>query len=68
MRRRRSPRFFSVSRATGIRIYLENHRGLEHAEQMAGHESPRTAKLYDRTDKFNISGSVIKPMSAINAN
>ena len=36
MRRRRSPRFFSVSRATGITIYLENHRGLEHAEQMAG--------------------------------
>jgi hypothetical protein len=22
---------------------------LEHAQQMAGHESPRTTKLYDRT-------------------
>jgi hypothetical protein len=23
--------------------------GFEHAQQMAGHESPRTTKLYDRT-------------------
>jgi len=36
-------------RATGITIYLENDGRLEHAQQMAGHESPRTAKLYDRT-------------------
>jgi integrase len=36
-------------RATGITIYLENDGRLEHAQQMAGHESPRTTKLYDRT-------------------
>jgi hypothetical protein len=28
-------------RATGITIYLENDGRLEHAQQMAGHESPR---------------------------
>ena len=32
-----------------ITIYLENDGRLEHAQQMAGHESPRTTKLYDRT-------------------
>ena len=26
-----------------------NDGQLEHAQQMAGHESPRTTKLYDRT-------------------
>jgi integrase len=36
-------------RATGITIYLENDGRLEHAQQTAGHESPRTTKLYDRT-------------------
>jgi integrase/recombinase XerD len=35
-------------RATGITIYLENDGRLERAQQMAGHESPRTTKLYDR--------------------
>jgi site-specific recombinase XerD len=35
-------------RATGITIYLENGDRLEHAQQMAGHESSRTTKLYDR--------------------
>jgi len=34
---------------TGITIYLENDERLEHAQQMAVHESPRTTKLYDRT-------------------
>jgi integrase/recombinase XerD len=29
-------------RATGITIYLENDGRLEHAQQMAGHESPQT--------------------------
>jgi hypothetical protein len=29
--------------------YLENGGRLEHAQQMAAHESPRTTKLYDRT-------------------
>ena len=37
-------------RATGITAYLSNRGGtLEHAQQIAGHASPRTTKLYDRT-------------------
>ena len=36
-------------RATGITTYLGNGGALEHAQTMAGHESPRTTKLYDRT-------------------
>ena len=37
-------------RATGITAYLENGGTLEHAQAIAGHESPRTTKLYDRTN------------------
>ena len=36
-------------RATGITAYLTNGGALEHAQEMAAHESPRTTKLYDRT-------------------
>ena len=36
-------------RATGITAYLGNGGTLEHAQAMAAHESPRTTKLYDRT-------------------
>lgn len=36
-------------RATGITTYLENGGTIEHAQQIAAHESPRTTKLYDRT-------------------
>jgi site-specific recombinase XerD len=36
-------------RGTGITLYLLNGGSLEHAQQMAAHESPRTTKLYDRT-------------------
>jgi integrase len=36
-------------RATGITTYLQNGGTLEHAQQFAAHESPRTTKLYDRT-------------------
>ena len=36
-------------RATGITAYLANGGALEHAQEMAAHESPRTTKLYDRT-------------------
>jgi site-specific recombinase XerD len=36
-------------RATGITTYLLNGGSLEHAQQIAAHESPRTTKLYDRT-------------------
>src|SRR6266851_1183005 len=36
-------------RATGITTYMQNGGTLEHAQQVAAHESPRTTKLYDRT-------------------
>jgi site-specific recombinase XerD len=36
-------------RATGITAYLENGGTIEKAQMIAGHESPRTTKLYDRT-------------------
>ena len=35
-------------RATGITAYLKNQGTLEVAQQIAGHASPRTTKLYDR--------------------
>jgi site-specific recombinase XerD len=38
-------------RATGITAYLGNGGVLEHAQSMAAHESPRTTKLYDRTEE-----------------
>lgn len=37
-------------RATGITAYLESGGTLEHAQAIAAHESPRTTKLYDRTN------------------
>lgn len=37
-------------RGTGITTYLSNNGTLEKAQNMAGHESPRTTKLYDRTN------------------
>jgi integrase len=37
-------------RATGITAYLDNGGSLGNAQAMAAHESPRTTKLYDRTD------------------
>lgn len=36
-------------RATGITVYLQNGGTIEKAQQIAGHESPRTTNLYDRT-------------------
>ena len=42
-------------RATGITVYLQNGGLLEHAQQMAAHESARTTKLYDRRgDKITL--------------
>ena len=42
-------------RATGITVYLQNGGLLEHAQQMAAHESARTTKLYDRrADKVTL--------------
>jgi integrase/recombinase XerD len=37
-------------RATGITAYLQNGGTLEKAQTIAAHESPRTTKLYDRTN------------------
>jgi site-specific recombinase XerD len=37
-------------RATGITNYLEHQGTLEKAQQIAAHSSPRTTKLYDRTN------------------
>lgn len=37
-------------RASGITIYMANGGSLERAQQIAGHESPRTTKLYDRNN------------------
>jgi len=39
-----------LRRATGITAYLDNGGTVENAQAIAGHESPRTIKLYDRTD------------------
>ena len=36
-------------RATGITEYPSNGGTLERAQQIAGHASPKTTKLYDRT-------------------
>ncbi len=52
-------------RATGITAYLQNGGTLEHAQQIAAHQSPRTTKLYDRTkdeislDEWNASNSKV---------
>src|ERR1700748_3761882 len=46
--RHRTNRYLNI-RANGITAYLSNGGALEHAQAMAAHESPRTAKLYDRT-------------------
>ena len=35
--------------ALGITAYLLNGGALEHAQRIAGHASPTTTKLYDRT-------------------
>ena len=38
-------------RAPGITVYLSNGGALERAQSMAAHESPRTTKLYNRTQE-----------------
>ena len=45
-------------RTTGITAYLANGGALEHAQEMAAHESPRTTKLYDRTKERLIQDEV----------
>jgi hypothetical protein len=65
-------RVFSTSlgchtwRAPGVTIYLENDGRLEHAQQMARGESPRTTKLYDRTkDETTLSAVEANPAVTI---
>jgi uncharacterized ParB-like nuclease family protein len=41
-------------RVTGITAYLANGGALEHAQDMAAHESPRTTKPYGRAPKTGI--------------
>ena len=56
-------------RATGITAYLSNGGTLEHAQQIAGHASPKTTKLYDRTadtvtvDEIDLAKSSHSPRS-----
>jgi hypothetical protein len=45
----RTPIGSHSSQATGIAAYLSNGGALEHAQEMAAHESLRTTKLCDRT-------------------
>ena len=45
-----APVSYHSFRATGITVYLENNGTLETAQKIAAHESPRTTKLYNRTD------------------
>jgi len=47
-------------RATGITAYLSNGSALEHAQEMAAHESPRTTKLYDRTKERLTQDEVVR--------
>jgi hypothetical protein len=37
-------------RDRALSAYLDNGGSLENAQAMAAHESPKTTKLYDRTD------------------
>ena len=41
--------YWHTLRATGITASLLNGGTIEHARQIAGHASPKTTKLYDRT-------------------
>ena len=51
-------------RATGITAYLSNGGTLEHAQQIAGHASPKTTKLYDRTaDTLTVDEIILCPTS-----
>lgn len=45
-------------RATGITVFLQNGGTVEKAQQIAGHESPRTTKLYDRTNETITIGEI----------
>jgi hypothetical protein len=50
-------------RATGITILPGKRRAARARQQMAGHESPRTTKLYDRTkDEITLSRGGANPV------
>jgi integrase/recombinase XerD len=40
---------YTFSRGYAKNPYLENGGTIEHAQQIANHESPKTTKLYDHT-------------------
>ena len=42
--------------------YLQNGGTIEHAQQIANHESPRTTTLYDRINDDAISLDEIEPI------
>ena len=48
---------------TGTTAYLSNAGTLEHAQQIAGHASPKTTKLYDRTRRGR-TAAVLHPPSS----
>src|SRR6202043_2644912 len=52
-------------RATGITAYLANGGALEHAQEMAAHESPRTTKLYDRTKEERLTQDEVERDQAV---
>jgi integrase/recombinase XerD len=43
--------YYHTFRVTGITAYLENGGTIENAQAIVAHESPRTTKLYDRTNE-----------------
>jgi hypothetical protein len=45
-------------RAIRVTVYLENGGRLEHTQQKAAHESPRTTKLCDRSKEEITIGEV----------
>jgi hypothetical protein len=54
---------------TKIYHLLRNGGTLEHAQQIAAHESPRTTKLYDRTsDQVSVDRSSVSQSKALHHN
>jgi integrase/recombinase XerD len=49
-RRRARQHVLPHVRASGITAYVQNGGTLEKAQQLANHESPRTTKVYDRSN------------------
>jgi len=47
-------------RATGITTYLNNGGSLENAQDIAGHASPKTTRLYDRRDEADMRAEITR--------